>query len=59
MGIARIAEEPRALASQLQHFRDDRLVVGCTAVLAARDPRAENLFAQIALLRELQERLDH
>ena len=58
MGEARIAEEPRALGAQRHHLGDDRLVVGCAAAVAARDPGTKDLLAQVAPRRELQERLD-
>src|SRR5258706_4466242 len=44
--------------AQCNHLGDDRLVVGCAAVVAARDPGAKCLFAQVAPGRELEERLD-
>ena len=58
MREARIAEQPRALGPQRHHLGDQRLVVGRAAAVAARDPGAERLLAQIASRRELQERLD-
>ena len=58
MGERRIAEQPRALDAQRHHLGDHRLVVGGAAAVAARDPGAEDFFAQIAPRRELQERLD-
>ena len=58
MGEGRIAEQPRALGPQRHHLGNDRLVVGCAAAVAARDPGAKNLFAQVAPRGELQERLD-
>ena len=54
----RIAEQLGALDPQRNHLGDDRLVVGLVAFVAARDPGAERLLAQIAPRRELQERLD-
>ena len=54
----RIAEQPRALGAQCHHLGDDRLVVGRAAAVAARDPGAKDLLAQIAAGGELQERLD-
>ena len=58
MGEGLVAEELRALGAQRHHLGDDRLVVGLAAVVAARDPGAERLLAQIAARGELQERLD-
>ena len=58
MGERRIAEQPRALGAQRHHLGNDRLVVGCAAAVAARDPGAKDLLAQIAAGGELQERLD-
>ena len=57
MGEVGIAEQPGALGAQPHHLGDDRLVVGLAAIVAARDERAINLFAQVAALREFQERL--
>ena len=54
----RIAEQLGALDPQRHGLGDDRLVVGLVAFVAARDPGAERLLAQIAPRRELQERLD-
>ena len=56
MGEVGIAEKPRALGAQLHRLGDDRLVVGCPAIVAARDEGAKDFFAQVAALRELQER---
>ena len=53
-----VAEQPRALGAQRHHLGDDRLVVGLAAAVAARDPGAERLLAQIAARGKLQERLD-
>ena len=53
-----VAEELRALGAQRHHLGDHRLVVGRAALVAARDPGAERLFAQVAARGELQERLD-
>src|SRR6478672_235974 len=53
-----VAEQPRAFGAKPQHLRDDRLVVGLAAIVAARDPGAEDFFAQIPPRRELQEWLD-
>src|SRR5262249_18399940 len=50
---APITEEPRALGAQRENFRDDRLVVGLAAAVAACDPGAEDLLAQIAARGEL------
>ena len=58
MGEVGIAEQFCALGPQLHHFGDDRLVVGGAAIVAARDKSAKHLFAQVAPLRELQERFD-
>ena len=58
MGEVGIAEEPRPLGAQPHHLGDDRLVVGRAAIVAAHDEAAEELFAQIAPVGELQERLD-
>src|SRR5258708_20183236 len=58
MRETRIAQQPRALGAQCNHLGDDRLVVGCAAVVAARDPGAKCLLAQVAPGRELEERLD-
>src|SRR5262245_14224010 len=55
---ALIAEQPRALGAQRKDLSDDRLVVGLAAAVATRDPGAEDLLAQLAPRRELQERLD-
>ena len=53
----RIAEQPRALGAQCHHFGNDLLVVGRAAAVAACDPGAKDLLAQIAPGGELQERL--
>src|SRR5215510_14837380 len=45
---ALIAEESRALGAQRQNLGDDRLIVGLAATVAARDPGAEDLLAQLA-----------
>jgi len=58
MGEIGEAEQPGALGAQLHHLGDDRLVIRRAAIVAARGEGAENLFAQVAPLRELQERLD-
>ena len=58
MGEVGIAEQLGALGAQPHHLGDDRLVVGRAAIVAARDEGAEDLFAQVAALGELQERLD-
>ena len=58
MREGRIAEQLGALGAQRHGLGDDRLVVGLVAVVAAGDPGAERLLAQIAARRELQERLD-
>ncbi len=53
-----VAQQPRALGAQRHHLGDDRLVVGFAAAVAARDPGAERLLAQVAARGKLQERLD-
>ena len=58
MGEIGKAEEVGALGAQPHHFGNDALVVGRPAIVAAHDEAAEYFFAQIAPLRELQERLD-
>ena len=58
MREAWITEQPRALGAQRDHLGNDRLVVGCAAAIAARDPGAKRLLAQVAPGGELQERLD-
>ena len=45
---ALVAEQPRALRAQRENFGDDRLVVGLAAAIAACDPGAEHLLAQLA-----------
>ena len=54
----RVAEQFRPLGAERHGLGDDRLVVGLAAGVAARDPGAERLLAEIAARRELQERLD-
>src|SRR5262249_46457265 len=58
MREALVAEQPRALRAQRENLGDDSLVVGLAAAVATRDPGAEDLLAQLAPRRELQERLD-
>ena len=58
MREAWIAEQPRLLVAQRRELGDDAVVVVLAAVVAARDPGAEHLLAQIPPGRELQERLD-
>ena len=58
MGEVGEAEEAGALGAQPHHLGDDRLVVGRAAVVAAHGEGAEDFFAQIAPVGELQERLD-
>ena len=55
MGEVGVAQKPRPLGAQLDRLGDDCLVVGCSAIVAARDEGAEDFFAQVAALRELQE----
>jgi hypothetical protein len=57
MGEIGEAEEARALGAQPHHLGDVRLVVRRAAVVAAHGEGAEDLFAQIAAVGELQERL--
>ncbi len=52
-----VAEEPRPLRAQFHHLGDDRLVVGLAAAVAARNPGAEHLLAQVPARRELEERV--
>jgi hypothetical protein len=56
--IGLLAEQLGALGAQRHRLGDRRLVVGRAALVAARDPGAERLLAQIAAGGELQERLD-
>ncbi len=58
MREAFIAEKPRPLGAQLQHFDGKRAIVGRTAGFAARDPGAPGFFAQIAPRRDCEKRLD-
>ena len=58
MGEIVIAEQAGALGAQPHHLGNDRLVVGRAAIVAAADEGAKDLLAQIAALRELQERFD-
>ena len=58
MGEVVIAEQAATLGAQLHHLGNNRLVVGCAAIVAAADEGAKDLFAQIAALRELQEWFD-
>ena len=57
MGEVGVAKQAGALGAQPHHLGDDRLVVGLAAIVAARDEGAVHLFAQVAALREFQERL--
>ncbi len=57
MREAWVAEQARLLVAQRRQLGDDRRIVGL-ARLAARDPGAEDLLAQVAPSGELQERLD-
>ena len=57
MGEVGIAEQAGALGAKPHHLGDDRLVVGRAAIVAARNEGAIDLFAQVAPLGELQERL--
>jgi hypothetical protein len=58
LGKAFITQELRALGAQPHHFGSDRAIVGRAVMLPAREPCAPRRLAQIAPLRELQERLD-
>ncbi len=58
MGEIGKSEEASTLGAQPHHLGDDRLVVGRAAIVAAHGEGAEDLFAQVAALGELQERLD-
>jgi hypothetical protein len=58
MGEVGKAEQAGALGAQPHHLGDDRLVVGRAAIVAALGEGAKDLFAQIAPVGELQERLD-
>ena len=58
MGEIGKSEQFCALGAQPHHLGDDRLVVGRAAIVAAHGEGAEDLFAQVAALGELQERLD-
>ena len=55
LGEIGVAEQPRSLGAKLHHLGDDRLVVGRAVIVAAGDESAEDLFAQIAPARELEE----
>ncbi len=54
----RVAEELRLLGAERGEPREDRLVVGLAAVVAAAAVRREDLPAQLAVGRALQERPD-
>ena len=58
MGEIGITEQPRALGAQPHHLGDDRFIVGRAAVVATHDEAAKHLFAQIAAVGKLQERLN-
>ena len=58
MGEIGKTEQAGALGAQPHRLGDDRLVVGRAAIVAAHDEGAKDLFAQVAAVGELQERLD-
>ena len=58
VGEGVVAQQMRALGAQGYHLSNNGAVVGLAAVLAALDPRVEDLLAQIAARGELQERLN-
>ena len=58
VGIGAVAEQPRLLGAQLEDLRDDRVIVGGPAGIAARGPHRERLVALLAVGRVDEERLD-
>jgi hypothetical protein len=58
VGVIAVAVQARELGAQCEHLARERTVVVLAVVLAATDPRAERLLAQIAALGEGEERHD-